>query len=145
VLTPVHQSLGEVQDAFHIDQEASYIVTVRNPAESTRVDRTKYFPPYLLEKFEGARHEWVPLSTSDFLDHEGTCQYDTDPKLDSGIELCLLGAAKDVEHDLGSLGVDLKMMEQSGARPVLHKALMRDLQLSAKGKRIVPLKTGEWA
>ena len=62
-----------------------------------------------------------------------------------GVELCLAGAAKDVELDLGALGIDLRKMDEKSGKALLHDALMKELHLSAKGKRVLPLKTGEWA
>jgi len=83
---------GPAQEAFGIRREASYVVAVRNPTAGTppgvglspreRAD----FPPELLERF--GRRRFVPLDDPRFLDYEGA-------------ELVLIGAAEDVESELG--------------------------------------------
>jgi len=83
---------GPAQEAFRIRPEASYIVAVRNPeAEAPanvglRPDQRPAYPPELQERF-GARR-FIALDDPSLLDYEGT-------------ELVLIGAAEDVESELG--------------------------------------------
>jgi hypothetical protein len=86
------QEPGPAQQMFRILPEASYVVAVRNPEAATppgiglppheRAD----FPPDLQERF-GTRR-FVSLDDPRFLDREGA-------------EIVLIGAAEDVEPELG--------------------------------------------
>jgi hypothetical protein len=83
---------GAAQEAFRIRPEASYIVAVRNPeAEAPpnaglRPDQRPDYPPEVRERFGGRR--FIALDDPGLLDYEGT-------------ELVLIGAAEDVEAELG--------------------------------------------
>jgi hypothetical protein len=83
---------GPAQEAFRIRPEASYIVAVRNPeAEAPpntglRPHQRPVYPPELRERFGERR--FIPLDDPALLDYEGT-------------ELVLIGAAEDVESELG--------------------------------------------
>jgi hypothetical protein len=83
---------GPAQEAFRIRPEASYIVAVRNPkAEAPpnaglRPDQRPEYPPEVRERFGDRR--FIPLDDPTLLDYEGT-------------ELVLIGAAEDVDAELG--------------------------------------------
>ena len=83
---------GPAHEAFRIRPEASYIVAVRNPeAEAPpnaglRPDQRPAYPPELQERFGDRR--FIGLDDPSLLDYEGT-------------ELVLIGAAEDVESELG--------------------------------------------
>src|SRR6266850_5600679 len=83
---------GEVQRAFNIVPEGSYIVAVKNPRAPSvpglGLDDTRRarLPRPLQSKFRGRR--FIPLDPPDFLDHEGT-------------ELLLVGARQNVTAELG--------------------------------------------
>jgi hypothetical protein len=83
---------GPAQDAFRIRPEASYVVAVRNPRAPAPAgtglsprQRADY-PPELLERFGERR--FTPLDDPRLLDYEGA-------------EIVLIGAAEDVEAELG--------------------------------------------
>jgi hypothetical protein len=127
------EPLGSVPASFHLAPLAAYILTVHDPAASTdRLTRagSTSFPPYLLEPFEGKK-EWQPLHTTDYLDHEG-------------VELCVVGAARDAELDLDKLGVKAELLDQEGV-PKLTHVLEKHIRATAKGRRMVPLKEDQWA
>ena len=83
---------GPAQEAFRIRPEASYIVAVRNPdAEAPpnaglRPSQRPVYPPEVRERFGNRR--FIALDDPALLDYEGT-------------ELVLIGAAEDVESELG--------------------------------------------
>ena len=83
---------GPAQETFRIRPEASYIVAVRNPEEEApanaglRPDQRPDYPPELQERFGSRR--FIALDDPSLLDYEGT-------------ELVLIGAAEDVESELG--------------------------------------------
>jgi hypothetical protein len=83
---------GEARRIVNVEREASYIVAVRNPAAPAPPgaglprQRRAELPPQLRERFAGRR--WHAVDDPAFLDH-------------AGVELVLIGAAEDVEAELG--------------------------------------------
>jgi hypothetical protein len=83
---------GPAQDVFHVRREASYVMAVRDPAAGTpprtgpRPRQRAAYPPELRVLFRNRRFTFV-----------------TDPRLldYEGAELVLIGAAEDVESELG--------------------------------------------
>jgi hypothetical protein len=79
---------GQVQQELHIEKEASYIFSIKNPEipsqarleESHRPD----FPQTLQEKF--AHRRWISVDPPEFLNYEGT-------------ELLLIGITEDVREE----------------------------------------------
>lgn len=116
--------LGEVQFDLGIAQEASYIVTVRNPfapaALGGRLEGPRY-PNRLQAKFR--RQRIAPLEPA-FLDYPGT-------------ELVLIAATIDVRRELG---VVLVKQHESAT----EAAIFQDLALDARENPIEPLVRGEW-
>jgi hypothetical protein len=84
---------GPAQEAFRIRPEASYVVAVRNPRADApsgtglRADQRAKYPPDLQERFGDRR--FVALDDPRFLDFENA-------------EVVLIGAAEDVESELGT-------------------------------------------
>jgi hypothetical protein len=86
---------GEVQHAFGIEPEASYIVALKNPHADPRTRGE--FPDELVHRFGGRR--FISVNPPSLLDYEG-------------IELVLIGAARDAEAELGiDLDADLERAE----------------------------------
>jgi hypothetical protein len=93
--------LGEVQEDLRIQPEASYVITVKNPARRAEPDAASgdpgawsaahhdpsvSLPPELMARFRGRRYSEV--DPPEFLDHEG-------------LEFILIAASDDVEAELG--------------------------------------------
>jgi hypothetical protein len=120
---------GEVQKAFGIEREASFIAAVRNPDAPTPKgaglpERERaHYPKGLLEKFRGRR--FAALDPPAFLDYVGA-------------EIVLIGAAEDAERELGiDFDIRRERLETSD--------LVRDLRLQiGKDVPAEPLK-GRWA
>jgi hypothetical protein len=119
---------GEVQEAFNIPREGSYIITVRNPdadappgaglPEDDRVD----LPRRLRERFHGRR--FVPVDPPDFLDREGT-------------EFVVIGADEDVFEELG---VRLDPQHET----IETAELFNDLRMERTAHPLKPLFEGRW-
>jgi hypothetical protein len=118
---------GPAQEAFGIRPEASYVVAVRNPAAEAppgvglptreRAD----FPPELRERF--GRRRFAPLDDPRLLDYEGA-------------ELVVIGAAEDVESELGvRLDQDEERLETAD--------LFRQLRIGPGELPVEPLERGE--
>jgi hypothetical protein len=118
---------GPAQEAFGIRPEASYVVAVRNPAAEAppgvglptreRAD----FPPELRERF--GRRRFAPLDDPRLLDYEGA-------------ELVVIGAAEDVESELGvRLDQDEERLETAD--------LFRQLRIGPGELPVEPLESGE--
>jgi hypothetical protein len=99
-LTGPHE-LGEMQEDLRIQPEASYVLTVKNPARradaqagaddagawsAAHHDPQVMLPPALMARFRGRRY--AEADPPDFLDH-------------AGLEFILIAASDDVEAELG--------------------------------------------
>lgn len=118
---------GEVQAAFRIKPQASYIAAVRNPEappppglEASGPEVVDY-PDELLARFRGRR--FAPLERA-FLDQVGT-------------ELVLIGASEDVEDELG-IELDAEREGKQAAE------IFTELALDRVQHPIAPLIRGEW-
>jgi len=80
------EKIGEVQEAFNIQKEGSYIITVKNPevrGPMGLLPREKEpLPDHLLHHFQGRK--FVPLDPPSFLDYKGT-------------EVIIIGASDDLK------------------------------------------------
>ncbi|KAG9300781.1 hypothetical protein G9A89_023579 [Geosiphon pyriformis] len=117
---------GEVQHAFNIKHEASYIITVKNPEIANPGyaglpnKQRKSFPSHLMEKFQGRRFN--PLTTTEYLDYENC-------------EIILIGADEDITGELGETGENLEILAEEEAKmiePLKAKALFQELHLEPK-------------
>lgn len=93
----VPSSLGPVQHGFHIEREAEFIITVKNPKSSStgqglrNKERVEY-PKELQDKFGDKK--FIPVEPASLMDYNGA-------------ELILIGA-KDSVVDLGKVGEELE-------------------------------------
>jgi hypothetical protein len=120
---------GEVQKSLNIAEEASYIISVKNPEqpspkglgldESSQAD----FPKKLQDRFRGRR--FVKVAPPEFLNHEGA-------------ELLLIGAPGDAYEDLG---IELEDEDESESTA----EIFRDLRLEKSQHPTEPLLKGKWA
>jgi hypothetical protein len=120
---------GEPQRELNIEQEASYIISVKNPGLPSppgtgrpRAAVEVGLPQELQNRF-GARR-FIPLEPPDFLDHPG-------------VEFLLIAAAHDASEELG---IDLDPYVEQAS----HATMLRDLRLDRRDRPVEPLFTGEW-
>jgi hypothetical protein len=120
---------GEVQRAFNILEEASYIISVKNPEApsppGTGLDerRRAHFPAELRERFKGRR--FIAVDPPDFLDYEGA-------------EILLIGASPDVEEELG-----LRLNPERETEATAE--IFNDLRIEKSVHPLAPLFKGKWA
>lgn len=122
------QQPGDVQEALNIEEEASYIVSIRNPEKpapprSGIPERQQVeYPKKLRDVFRDRK--FADLDPPDFLDHEGA-------------EFLLVAAAEDPERELG-IEMDEAHEQRAEAR------IFRDLRLHKSEHPVEPLFRGEW-
>jgi hypothetical protein len=120
---------GEVQQSLNIAEEASYIISVKNPEQPSPqgvgLDESRQadFPKKLQARFRGRR--FVEVDPPDFLNHEGA-------------ELLLIGASGDVYEDLG---IELEDEDESESTA----EIFNDLRLEKSQHPTEPLLKGKWA
>jgi len=133
----IPQEMMEVQEAFNIKKEGSYIISVKNPestsppASGLREGSKAKLPEELQALFEGRRfHSANPTS---FLDHGHT-------------EILLI-AAYDRVAPLGRAGEELKLMEEKEFDEVemlQDEKLFRELRMSKEHHPEDALTKGKW-
>ena len=122
------EDLGEAQKSLGIKEEASYIITIKNPQGSSPqgtglpAEEKADLPEHLQNLFEERR--FVPADPPEFLDYPGT-------------ELILIGASGDVEEELG-IELDPATETEDTAE------ILNDLRMRKSRHPIEPLFTGEW-
>ncbi|WP_435019798.1 hypothetical protein TA3x_001485 [Tundrisphaera sp. TA3] len=123
------QHVGEVQDAFGIEAQGRFVVSLKNPNVGSPSglglddDRKADLPRELAAKF-GAR-KWLPAEPPSFLDHEG-------------VEMVLIGGRIDPDDDLG-LELEPQPEDEENAE------VFRDLHIDRTERSLRPLFEGEWA
>lgn len=118
---------GPAQDIFNIEDQASYILTIKNPKKGgTRrvglsAEEEAKYPENLQKAFHG--EDFVPAEPPEFLDYEGT-------------QFVLISASPDVSKDLGiTLHPD---QEQKHSMEVF-----KELDLEKSTRRVKPLFQGK--
>lgn len=120
---------GKVQQALNIEEEGSYIISVKNPDQPSPKgvgldeERQADFPKKLQGRFRGRR--FADIDPPDFLNYEGA-------------ELLFIGSGEDVSEELG---IELAAEEESESTAEIFK----DLRLEKSQHPIEPLLKGEWA
>lgn len=119
---------GPVQKTFHLEPEASYIISVKNPqlggpqAAGLPGEDEVEFPKNLTDVFQG--HRFANVDPPEFLDHEGT-------------EFVLISAAGAIGRELG--------IELNTEKETLETAeLFKDLKMDRDKKLVEPLLKGQW-
>lgn len=119
---------GEVQEELNIEDEASYILSIRNPdsgapprAGLPKRERAEY-PKKLEEAFRGRK--FADADPPDFLDHEGA-------------EFLMISASEDPEQELG-----IKLDRDKESRTSAD--IFRDLHVHKSETPVKPLFEGEW-
>jgi hypothetical protein len=119
---------GEVQEELHLDAEASYIVSVKNPEQPSPPgvglgeERQVSFPKTLQGRFRGRR--FMPVDPPSFLNYEG-------------VEVLLIGASDEVSEELD---VQLHPEEETAATA----EIFTDLHLQKSRHPMKPLFEGIW-
>lgn len=120
---------GAVQRALHIEEEGSYVLSVKNPEQpSTRQtglkdERKATFPKHLQARFHHRR--FIPADPPEFLNYEGA-------------ELLFIGAAEDVPKELG-ISLEPQREKESTAE------IFRELKMVKSRHPVKPLLEGQWA
>lgn len=115
---------GKVQEGFNLEEEGSYIITVKNPEKPApegaglNEEQKAEFPQRLKKRFEG--RSFVNAEPTEFLDYEGA-------------ELVLVGAREGSE-------IELKPEAETEA----SAEIFRDLKLEREKHPVKPLFEGEW-
>lgn len=122
------EEAGEAQEALGVAEEASYVISVRNPDAPSppraglRGEQRAELPRELAERFGNRR--FADVEPPDFLDHEGA-------------EFVLIGAREEASEELG---IDLSPEEEDRE----SADVCRDLRGQCAGRRAEPLFTGQW-
>lgn len=124
--------IGEVQNAFHINKEASFSLSVKNPktksppATGLTQSQKAIFPDEIQEKF--GSYQWLPAEP-DMLDIPGC-------------EMIWIGhSTDDLEDVLGELGREI---EDEVDPDKTATEVMKEIQLDEKEHPIQPLIDGQW-
>ncbi|MBX6311460.1 MAG: hypothetical protein IRY99_00825 [Isosphaeraceae bacterium] len=119
---------GAVQEAFHIEPEASYILSIKNPEKPSPPQaglpegQEAKFPKKLMERFR--ERKFVAADPPEFLDYEGA-------------EILLIGAEEDVSEELG-IRLDAQREDEDSAE------VFGDLRMKRSQQMIKPLIEGRW-
>lgn len=122
------EDLGEAQTDLGIKQEASYIITIKNPEASSPegmglpAEEKVDLPEHLQSRFQERR--FVTAEPTEFLDYPG-------------VELILIGASADISEELG-IELDPASETEDTAE------ILNDLRMRKSRHPIKPLFTGEW-
>ena len=122
------EDLGEAQQALSIKEEASYIITIKNPEGSSPQgmglpeEGKADLPKDLQNRFEQRR--FVTAEPPEFLDYPG-------------VELILIGASADISQELG---IELNPSTETEDTA----EILNDLRMRKSRHPIEPLFTGEW-
>jgi hypothetical protein len=119
---------GDVQEDFNIEEEASYIITVKNPERGS--------PPKAgLAKKEKADY---PRKLQEHFQDKAFANADPTELLDrEGVEFVLISASDDVRKELG---IQLKAENESE----LSADIFKELKLDKSKRPLEPLLHGEW-
>ncbi len=115
---------GPVQEALQIKEEASYIISVKNPERPSPLglEEKPRYPRQLLDVFGGRK--FVPVSPPNLLDYENA-------------EIVMIGASEDAEQELG---IRLDPKKETGNTA----DIFRELKLERQKHPVAPLFKGEW-
>ncbi|KAI9104502.1 hypothetical protein DFS34DRAFT_196972 [Phlyctochytrium arcticum] len=128
----------EVQKAFNIQSEGSYILSIKNPTVSSAPGtglhgpQKAQLPPAFQSLFKQLR--FIPANPPALLDFQHT-------------EILLIGASDDVGNELGREGQELEQMEEEAHKEIVKledEHLFDELRLDKMEFKTEPL-FGEWA
>jgi hypothetical protein len=120
--------LGAVQQALHLEEEGSYILSIKNPEQPSPrgvgldEPRRASFPKTLQARFRGRR--FIAVDPANFLNYEGA-------------EVLLAGVSEDIS---GELGLQLHPQVETAAMA----EIFNDLRLERSRQAMKPLFEGQW-
>lgn len=113
----------EVQKDLGIEQEGSYVISVRNPSQGSQMTNEKPdFPKSIKDEF--GDNKFAKKLDPKMLDYENT-------------EFILIGAKENPEKELG---IELKPEEES----VSQSELVKELKLERGKEQLKPVEEGKW-
>jgi len=127
--------LGDVQEAFHIHKEGSFVITVKNPNAASSggwfnaPQKSVHLPSHLQDVFGDKK--FSKANPVELLDY-------------TGMQLILIGAAEDVVEELGKTGEEIEELEKMDAKRLSDDKLFQELHMTKKEHPPEPLLTGEW-
>ncbi|KAI9016943.1 hypothetical protein BC832DRAFT_617602 [Gaertneriomyces semiglobifer] len=129
---------GAVQEAFNIQKQGSFVLSVKNPATSQPANvglgsSKKAQLPAEIEKFFDGRR-FISANPTALLNYKD-------------LELLFIGAADDVVSELGSAGQDLEVKEEEEHKDIVkleEDSVFQSLELEKKKFKSEPL-FGDWA
>lgn len=122
------ENIDDVQESFNITEEASYIISVKNPATANTSPAGRPeedqpdLPKKLQERFHGRK--FIDADPPDFLNYEGT-------------EFILISASDDIKGELG-IEIDAQHEDEASAD------IFGDLKLARGKLPTQPLFKGQW-
>jgi len=123
------KELSEVQKAFNLDKEGSFILAVKNPDMMFKREGSKpKYPPKLANLFDQKR--WIPANPPELLDHRGT-------------EVLFIGAREDLKEEFGATGAKVEEMEKLEHYKINDDKLFMELRLNKAEIPTDPLH-GKW-
>lgn len=117
------EKIGQVQKDLDLREEGSFIASVKNPKQPSKVGferEAAHYPRELEERF-GA-HKWITLDPPSLLDYEGA-------------QLLLIGADADVSDELG---IEIHPEQEN------LNAIFDELHLAKDQQPTAPLFRGKW-
>jgi hypothetical protein len=125
------EEMSEVQKAFHLENQGSFIVKIKNPNfYDNKVD--------------------ISSEVKEIIDKLGTRRFgDLDYELkylnNKGLEFILIGASSDPVTEFGRIGEELEGMEKEEVRKLLpQNKIFEQLRLDKQTLSLDPLITGKW-
>jgi len=128
-------NLGNVQKAFHLHEEGSFIISVKNPERSRKgsgfqgLNKKAKFPEHLQDIFHGL--SWSPVDPTEFLEYENS-------------EILFIGASDNLIEEFGKTGEIIEKEEKEDVKKITKDSLFKELQLSKKEHPPEPLFNGRW-
>ncbi len=115
---------GPVQKELEIKEEASYIISAKNPKRPSPIglEEKAHYPRDLQQLFDG--HKFVAVSRPELLDYKYA-------------EILLIGAREDAERELG-----IKLSPEKETASTAE--VFRELKLGKRREPLAPLFKGEW-
>lgn len=123
------KELSEVQKAFNLDKEGSFVLALKNPDMMFKREESKpQYPPKLASLFDQKR--WIPANPPELLDYKGA-------------EVILIGARQDLKEEFGATGAKVEEMEKMEHYKINDDKLFNELRLNKAEIPIDPLH-GKW-
>jgi len=129
----------EVQKAFNIGKEGSFVVSVKNPdvqgpGSFLRTSKNVHYPPEVKNLLNSTKTgnplKFAPLDPK-LIDYEGS-------------ELLFIGAAEDIKAELGEAGEYIEELEEVDARKISSDKIWKELHLSKAAHPTEPVLRGKW-